>query len=105
VIDDPYIIRLIGGVKGIERYPELRAHIGKYVTRYEPAAARKGEQWIWTSDDPMEAVGFEDPTKLHAFYSEAIGTRPWDGRPDRPITAFHVQTALRSVFLKRRERV
>jgi hypothetical protein len=98
-VNDPYIIKLIGGIKGMEHYPELRQHIGRYVTRYEPEQALQGEQWLWTSDDPMEAVGFDDHSKLHAFYAQAIGERPWDGRPDRPITAYHVQMAQRSHFL------
>jgi hypothetical protein len=97
-MSDPYVIKLIGGISGMERYPELLAHIDRFVTRYEPELAPKGEQWIWTSADPMEAIGFDDAAKLHEFYSRSIGTRSWDGKPDRPITAYHVETAPRSKY-------
>jgi hypothetical protein len=46
----------------------------------------------------MEAIGFDDAAKLHEFYSRSIGTRSWDGKPDRPITAYHVETAPRSKY-------
>ena len=90
-----WIIKLIGGVEGIERYPELAEMIGGYVTRYEPELAHKGEQWLWMSEDPAEALRFDRLDKLHEFYTQSIGTRPWDGRPDRPITAFHIEVTKR----------
>jgi len=88
---DPYIIKLVDGVPGLGEYPELVAMLGKFVARYEPEQAPKGEQWLWVTDDPTEALAFDDPAKLHECYEQSIGTRPWDGRPDRPITAFHVE--------------
>jgi hypothetical protein len=98
-MSDPYIIKLVGGVEGIERYPELAAMIGQYVTRYEPQLARSGEQWLWVTPDPTEALGFADTSKLHEFYSQSIGTRPWDGRPDRPLTIFHIEVSWLSHFV------
>lgn len=97
-VSDPWLIKLVGGVEGMERYPELMEQIGRYVTRYEPENAKRGEQWVWTSDDPDEALAFADPAELHRTYSQSVGTRPWDGRPDRPLTAFHITVARRSQF-------
>jgi hypothetical protein len=90
-MSDPWILKLVDGVEGIGRYPELAVLIGKYVTRYEPHRAPEGEQWLWVTDDPEQALAFDDPGKLHEFYSQSIGTRPWDGKPNRPITVFHVE--------------
>ncbi len=85
------VIKLVGGIPGIERYPELVEQIGRYVMRYEPENEPKGKQWIWTTDDPNEALKFEDMADLHEFYKQSIGIRPRDGQPDRPLTAFHIE--------------
>jgi hypothetical protein len=86
----PVIVQIIGGVPGIERYPELAEQIGRYLVRYEPELAPKGEQWIWTTEDFGQATRF-DLGGWHELYRTSVGTRPWDGKPDRPITAFHVE--------------
>jgi hypothetical protein len=85
------VVKIIGGIPGIERFPELTEHFGRYLVRYEPELAPKGEQWIWTTDDRKQAARFEDIGEFHKLYRQSIGTRPWDGKPDRPITAFHVE--------------
>ena len=97
--DDPYVIQLVGGVEGIERFPELVENIGRYVVRYEPELSRKGERWLWTTDDLNEALTFANAQQVHETYLASIGKRP-DGRPDRPLTVFHVSIARRSKFAK-----
>lgn len=84
-----HVIHLIGGVDGIEDYPELAVHVGGYVTRYEPFNSKKGEQWIWTDSRVEKAIHFKDAAKAHEFWTTAIGIRP-DGQPDRPLTIYHV---------------
>lgn len=100
--DDPYVIKIISGIDRMmdnpEHYPELIEQIGRFVVRYEPELAPKGEQWIWTSDDVNEAKTWTDPGDLHRYYLQAIGTRAWDARPDRPITVFHIEVARRSHY-------
>jgi hypothetical protein len=85
-----HVVKIIGGIPGLERYPELVEQIGRYLVRYEPEKARKGEQWIWTTGDIDEAHKFMDVGDWHDLYLHSVGTRPWDGKPDRPITVFHV---------------
>ena len=80
-----FTIGLIGA-----RLAKGKSVIGGYVVRYEPELASKGEQWLWVSENEAEALGFEDAEKLHEFYAQSIGTRPWDGQPDRPISAYHL---------------
>jgi hypothetical protein len=87
----PVVVRIIGGVPGIERYPELAEQIGRYLVDYEPERAPKGEQWLWTTDDFGRATRFADHGEWFELYRTSVGTRPWDGKPDRPITAFHVE--------------
>jgi hypothetical protein len=96
--DEQLVMKLVSGINGMERYPELMEEIGRYVTGYEPRLAPKGEQWIWTTDDLDEALGFDDAEQLYEVYNESIGTRPWDGKPNRPITAFTVEIAMRKTF-------
>jgi hypothetical protein len=83
-------MKLVGGVEGMERFPELLEHVGRYLVRYEPELAPQGKQWLWTTNDPEEALvlPFDE---MHSLYSTSIGTRPWDGKPDRPLTAYHVE--------------
>jgi hypothetical protein len=83
-------LKLVGGVPGIERYPELLAQVGRYLLAYRPERALEGKRWIWTTDDPEDALTLETE-KMLTLYRTSIGTRPWDGKPDRPITVFHVQ--------------
>jgi hypothetical protein len=94
--DDPYVIRLLGGVNGLEQYPELFEQLDRYVVDYQPELAPKGEQWIWTSDKLEDAKQFADAGEVHVFLTQSIGSRPWDGQPDRPISVFHVEIAQRS---------
>jgi len=82
-------MKLVGGVEGIERFPELAEMVGRYLLRYEPEKAKTGEQWIWTTDDPAEALQLP-PSEMFELYRRSIGRRPWDGKADRPITVFHV---------------
>lgn len=87
---DQHVLYLLGGVEGIEDYPELAAHVGGYVTRYEPFNAPKGEQWIWTDARVERAIHFPSVQKAVEFWTTSIGIRP-DGRPNRPLTIYHVE--------------
>lgn len=95
--DHHYVIHLVDGVPGVSDIPELQEHVGRYVTEYKPELARKGEQWIWTTDDVDQALGFSDIRNLHDLYRTSVGTRP-DGKPDRPITVYTVQVSKRKEF-------
>jgi hypothetical protein len=90
-LSDERIVHLIGGVEGIERFPDLAEQIGRYLVDYQPERAKQDEQWLWTSEKEAEAKRFTDLGELHAYLYRSIGTRPWDGRPDRPITVFHIE--------------
>ena len=61
-----------------------------HVTRYEPELAPKGEQWLWTTDEHSEALDL-DRGEMLDLYRTSIGTRPWDGNADRPISIFVVE--------------
>lgn len=85
------IVRLVDGVPGLRERPELYDLLGQWVVRYDPAFARLGEQWLWTTDNRAEATRF-DPKEWFDLYSTSVGTRP-DGKPDRPITVFYVEVS------------
>jgi hypothetical protein len=84
------VIFLAGGVEGMKDYPELTEHIGRYVVHYDPWQAPKGGQWLWTTADRDKAFHFRTMQEAQQFWSTSIGTRI-DGKPDRPLTAYHVQ--------------
>jgi len=94
--DEYYVLKIEGGVPGVERLPELQAQIGRYIANYEPQLVNKG-QWLATTEDPDQALGFPDLREVHAFLQQDRGTR-WDGKKDRPITAFHLSVARRKEF-------
>jgi len=99
--DEQYVVKLEGGVEGMNLHPELFAQIGRYVASYEPQLAQTGGQWLVTTDNPDEALGFPDLKEIHTFIRQEIGVRPWDGKPDRPITAYHISIAKRKEFKER----
>jgi hypothetical protein len=85
-MNDPVVIRLIGGVEGLEKFPELSAMVGEWVVDYIPEFAVQGERWIWTTPNKAEAKRYT-AEQAFAAYHRSIN---WNGRPDRPITAFHI---------------
>lgn len=85
------VVKIIGGIEGIEQAPELAEQIGRWLVHYEPENAKIPEQWIFTSDQLSEARVFDSQEEWFDLYRTSIGTREWDGKPDRPITAFHVE--------------
>lgn len=79
---------------------------GKYVSRYEPEKWRledvasldemyaKIGEWLDVVDDPRDALQFENPGDAGACWKQETATvRPWDGKPNRPLTAFSVAVA------------
>lgn len=98
------VVKIIGGVEGIEQHPDLAAQIGRWLVRYEPERVAADEQWIWTSDELAEARVFADHGEWFDLYRTSIGTRPWDGKPDRPITAFHVEVIQERIAREKEER-
>lgn len=96
-----YVIRLIELANG-DVAPNFD---GKYVVSYDPTKWRWREiasteeleqllgEFLTVTDDINKAKVFPTMLELHEFYSQiGPGIRPWDGKPNRPITAFHVQT-------------
>jgi hypothetical protein len=85
-MSDHVVIRLVGGVEGLDKFPELVEQIGNWVLDYIPELALQGERWIWTTPDKPEAKRYATD-QAFAAYQQSID---WNGRPDRPITAFHI---------------
>lgn len=84
-----YTIKLTGGVPGMEKYPELAEHIGRWLTRYEPEQALIGEQWLWTTNVRVAALALPFDQAM-ALVQKPIGIRN-DGKLDRPITAYQIE--------------
>jgi hypothetical protein len=87
--DAAVTVKLVGGIPGMEKFPELTEHIGRWLLRYDPDKAISGEQWLWTTDKRSEALALPFKEMLDLI-KKPIGVRPWDGKPDRPISAFHL---------------
>lgn len=96
--DEQFVMLLTGGIEAMQRHPELLGHVGRYLCDYQPEYARKGKQWIWTTPDVDKAMGFDEFRELHQMYQYSVGFRAWDGKPDRPISAYHIRVARRKEF-------
>jgi hypothetical protein len=66
------------------------AYDGQYLSEYTPHEEVKGS---WTTDrsKAKRYASFRD--FLFDWYY-AIGTRPWDGKPDCPLTAFNIEVLI-----------
>jgi len=69
---------------------------GKWLAEYDPARqgfdseGRPMIAHIKITDDPMKALMFDDPRDALKLWQKSDGIRP-DGKPNRPLTAFHVE--------------
>ena len=90
-----YVIRLIGSASTGEMY-----ETPLYVRHYEPAAMnaagqyKKGGVLDCTSDIDL-AKSYPDQVAAFDDYRRENGLRP-DGRPNRPMTSYHVEIIRRS---------
>ena len=95
-------IQLLGLVDGTS----LPKYDGKYVVSYEPmkwsyrdvASVEQEEklisEWLVVTDEPAKAKQFPSMVEAHAFWTQlGPGVRPWDGKPNKPLTAFSVTMA------------
>lgn len=68
-------------------------HAGRYVKAFAANAGRIGIGELETTDRIDEALHFPDAAAATEFYRQ-VDTReperPWDGRPNRPLTAYTV---------------
>jgi hypothetical protein len=66
-------------------------HSSRFVSIYDPDAAG-GTGLIESTDDPAEALRFENKADAIMFSRQASTVRPTrlDGKPNRPLTAYTV---------------
>ena len=62
-----------------------------FVERYDPER-HGGRGFLKTTNDIAKAIKFADKGDAFAFWHQTSKTRPHrpDGKPNRPMTAFHV---------------
>jgi hypothetical protein len=76
-------VRIIGLANGMPHPSD-----GEWLVSYDPYAY-KGRGHMQTTASRAKATRY-DIVEWHKLYSTAVGMRP-DGKPNRPITAFHVE--------------
>jgi len=80
------VVRIDGGARHLE---------GRYVRRYDPTWHPEGERYdgglLMTTADRAEAREFFSVIEAMNYYRQAHGTRPWDGKPNRPLTAWTIE--------------
>jgi hypothetical protein len=64
-------------------------HDGRWLVEYEPAPYPQ-PSFLVTTADPGQARRFGSAADARECWMQSVGTRPWDGRPNRPLTAFTV---------------
>jgi len=70
---------------------------GEYVLDYEPASMDesgiyRNDGTLITTPDVLRAKQFETTAEAFLYYAKSNGVRP-DGKPNRPLTAWHVEIA------------
>lgn len=69
----------------------------QYVVDYDPgkpSVASDGTELpftLVTTPDKTKARAFADMNQAFECWRKSHGTRPWDGQPNRPMTAWHVE--------------
>lgn len=65
---------------------------GQYLVEYDPFRRERNiiEAHLVTSPNLDQAKRFASDADATAYAKVSRGVRPWDGRPDRPLTAFTV---------------
>lgn len=82
------IVKIMGGANG-GRTP----HDGRYVTEWNPHT-RAGVLKITTTSDINEARRFKNGEEFDQWraQSKVQPLRPWDNRPNRPLTAVNIES-------------
>jgi hypothetical protein len=82
-----YVVRCMGASNG-----SPCGSTGKFVERYEPQW-NSGMGYAWFTSDVSEALTFDTLEAAYAFWRTVPANRPTrpDGKPNRPLTAFHIE--------------
>jgi hypothetical protein len=83
------IIRIVGLSNG-----EPTPHDGKYVREFHPEEGPVGVGVLKTTFDITRAKVFKDFSEAHRMWTAMDTrepTRPWDGKPNRPMTMWTVE--------------
>lgn len=91
----PIVVKIIGlstpAPEGTVGDQLDREHGGRYLVSYDPKTEAGEKPRLVTTADRSKAKRFNSIADFHALYSEPYGIRPWDGKPNRPLTAFNVE--------------
>jgi hypothetical protein len=83
------VMRIVGLVNG-----EPTVADDKFVKAYHPERLHDATELVQSlevTDDPAEAIHFADATEARNLWATEVGPpRPWDGKPNRPLTAFTI---------------
>lgn len=84
-----HVVRIIFPVCGLRS-----AYDGQYLTEYVPGVVDRNWKYtglvIRTTESPQQAKKFSDGGKAFQYCQQVGGTRP-DGKPNRPLTAWHLE--------------
>lgn len=86
-----YVMKIIGKASGLPTEFD-----GQFLLEYDPT--RKGHMngrtiiaHIVTVSDPSHALKFDSFQSVMKMWKLENGTRPYDGKPNRPLTAFTIE--------------
>jgi len=81
------IIKVIGAGSDIWPAPQ-------YVESVNVQLAGKSDEWLILTYDPVYAKRFKDMAEAFSLVGEVLESdpiRPWDGKPNRPMSAFWLE--------------
>jgi hypothetical protein len=82
-----HVVKVVGASDGVTKTP----HDGRYVVAWNPHV-EAGTLAVDSTDDIAQAKRFDVSAALDEWrsVSKVQKTRPWDGRPNRPLTALTI---------------
>jgi hypothetical protein len=91
--EGPVVVRIVGIANPNHPIAQMLddEHAGRWIAHYNPYTEAGDPPDLETTDDKAKAIRFPTFAHWHRLYRTANGTRPWDGEPNRPITAFHLE--------------
>lgn len=87
-----YVVRNEGFVDGRLMHNGKPTPKGRFLKSYDPEANKGMGRDEWTPD-PTEAMRFESAVDAHRLWTAVPKSHPvrkWDGKPNRPLTAYSV---------------
>lgn len=92
-VSEPVALRIVADALG---RPVPQA--GQFISGLYTEGTPPGQERVLVTTNPQEARWFASHREAHAYWTQQHGLRPWDGEPNRPLTAYSIEFVSRSAL-------